>query len=96
MGASPKRISLTDDQYSRALGILEADSPLAIAMVVKHLMQQLAKDKVRMWEEFYRLAGVDREKALLELSHTTKELLVYDRPVDPDVLKRMEDEEASH
>jgi hypothetical protein len=49
-----------------------------------------------MWEEFYRLAGVDRETALLELSHTTKELLVYDRPVDPEVLKRMEDEELSH
>jgi hypothetical protein len=96
VGVSPKRISLTDDQYSRALGILEADSPLAIAMVVKHLMQQLAKDKVRMWEEFYRLAGVDRETALLELSHTTKELLVHDRPVDPEVLKRIEDEEASH
>ena len=91
MGKLVKTVELDDEQYSRFLGVLEADSPRQIAMVMKHLMQQLSKDKVRAWEEMYRLSGVERDKHILELSHATKELLVYERPVGDDVLERMSD-----
>ncbi len=87
-----RSVQLDDEQYSRFVGTLEADNPRSIALVLKHLMQQLAKDKARAWTEMERLASVDREKEVTELAHVSKQILVFERTNQDDLLKDMDDE----
>jgi hypothetical protein len=81
-----RTVQLDDEQYSQIVGVLEADNPRSIATVLKHLMQQLAKDKARTWSEMGRLAGANMEKEIIELSHLTKQIVVYERSESDNML----------
>lgn len=74
-----RAVQLDNEQYSRFVGVLEADNPKSIALVLKNLAQQLAIDKDKAWTEMERLASVDRENEFIELSHVAKQILVWER-----------------
>lgn len=79
MRTTLRTFKLDDEQYARLKSSLDATQDMKpISKLLEELLNNLALQKQKTWDEIDRIADVDPvkgERALL--SHITKEIVVY-------------------
>jgi hypothetical protein len=72
-----RTVKMSDEQADRIYAALESDDSAFLARIIQDFLERHALQRAKAWSEICRIAGVDREKEGVKVSHLTKEILVY-------------------